>query len=1394
MGATKLHVFDFDGTLFLSPDPPPGTAHEDWWSRSPSLSPPCVPERPSRDWWNQSVVDAAKAAIQDSDGIAVLVSGREEKFMLRVKDLLSQAGLHFAEVYLSPGKVTTDRFKMDVIWKLLDNNAGIRGVSIWEDRDDHLRVFADAIEARGRACFPHLVTVPRKEADCSAVRVAARYKSKKKDEDGNVHYEYSERQVKNRHNEKAERVEKLRKNLNDLRKKVLSDLKVEDPKTSLAALAVALMDETIERVGNDGSASEGHFGVTGWCKKHLTFRGNKAIFKYVGKSGVDQEKEVTKAPVVKLLRELARGKGKNDRLLEKDGVEAKPELVNEYLKHFDITAKDIRGLRANQEMCEALKRTRSNGSKLPKDRKKRDGILKKEFQKTLEEVADIVGHEPATLRSDYLVPGLEDTFMKDGTVVSSFKSATKTEGEREDEATQALIKPSPKKKPPRDDLRKRRIEVDDSDVGGKDPDLSLNYKRVASRIAMSVRVASRFAGRIPILVDVASTIEVRRKHPSHPEAVSATFTGPVILYRIFDGEELSRALKAGKITGGTYAVKAEREVGASWGTNLSEIVRWGNSQRGKRLGEDLFVARLNAARKRFLHLNPEIDPIDPTGAAEQIRSMDASRINLGLGASVADVSIQNVGLFKVQLDGRVDAISPMEAQSYVGLRSKLEVDLRAVNSQLYQGSILGVDVRIWDKGGRWGAYLNDDRQIATNAATKDDAIELAKMAIRMNPSRPVQMDGAILAQRRKYDQNFVADEDPKKVRGNFKVRPRDRVEVVKGAPGVGIKAREKLTVADVYQLQGEREVRVKLLAGNRPVLLYAIHPNRLMDPEIPLLDSRGHRVLVRPLIDSHRVAMAMRIADAEMEFEEFVSGKSFPHPKTKNQVKFPSLPMEEQDRIRKEWAKKSGPNVPKKSPKKSPKETEGKTPENAEAEAAENAKKLKDELRGKARSLGDSPAFSGRTQKVVDDTLDGLLDSMSVEEASEFVAAIVSSRDAGISAVVRTKNLSGVPPAPNENQLAELRTDYRNLSKKVSEIESERDGAEDDDQRKKFEEQLKPLAEELSAAREKLQNGFSKFYTREAVSAALINPMTWLKDDASTPLDKKNVGTRIEGTVSRYRDLDERGREQSAEALGDVEEKTLGRIEELEETLRSGDDVSQDRAALTRELEDAKNLLEYVAADRRALEISAVFEGDRDAGEGIPKGTRAMLKALKGSGVMISEMMEAGLGVPGSEPEVEAISHLVRKMDPEQMEETLRALDPKLADVWKKLQEADDEDPKYRWPFSGLSKLDEGSRREKIENAHKIFVDLLTGVAVEDLSTDQTFTPSAPKGAPKTKSKTKSEPSDFEERGGDEDEETTYESPFSTAIEDLVKLDIPVDSPESGKTGSYPTWPTPIPV
>jgi hypothetical protein len=67
-----------------------------------------------------------------------------------------------------------------------------------------------------------------------------------------------------------------------------------------------------------------------------------------------------------------------------------------------------------------LRAERKKGGALPEDKKKREKKLKEEFKRALDTTADAVGHEPSTLRSHYLVPGLEDDFLDNGKIDNSF--------------------------------------------------------------------------------------------------------------------------------------------------------------------------------------------------------------------------------------------------------------------------------------------------------------------------------------------------------------------------------------------------------------------------------------------------------------------------------------------------------------------------------------------------------------------------------------------------------------------------------------------------------------------------------------------------------------------------------------------------------------------------------------------------------------------------------------------------------------------------------------------------------------------------------------------------------------------------------------------------------------
>ena len=359
------------------------------------------------------------------------------------------------------------------------------------------------------------------------------------------------------------------------------------------------------------------------------------------------------------------------------------------------------------------------------------------------------------------------------------------------------------------------------------------------------RVLGRWlnAATLKIIVDRDATIKARES--LHKECIVGEFDSSTALYRIFDGEELVRVLRTGKFTGGTYSATLERSFGASWSASLTEVITVGNQQlRGKRYGDDLFVAKLDPIGMRFFHLSPRVD-FDPSGPPQQLAMMESGVCNFALGASVV-ADLNDVDLYAVHANDQMEALSVSEAKDYVARRPKKDIDLRAVHGTLLQGSILDVDVRVWKDGTKWLVTTNDDRKIVPNAPSQEVAIEMAAWAIRRNPSRPLPVDFIMYQRARQYEKHFDVQEEPDKVRGVFAIKPRDVLVVTKGSRKLDINQRETLAVADVWRDKGEsRAVNLKVMHKGKPKTLYAIHANRLADDEVSLLSMSGDKILVR---------------------------------------------------------------------------------------------------------------------------------------------------------------------------------------------------------------------------------------------------------------------------------------------------------------------------------------------------------------------------------------------------------------------------------------------------------------------------------------------------------------------------------------------------------------------
>jgi hypothetical protein len=170
---------------------------------------------------------------------------------------------------------------------------------------------------------------------------------------------------------------------------------------------------------------------------------------------------------------------------------------------------------------------------------------------------------------------------------------------------------------------------------------------------------------VRVIADRDATLEAQDRWPLFNELVVGVFDESFSLYRVLDGAELHRIVTTGRIEGGRYAAPPERAFGASWGYEIDSVIRGGLGLKGRRIGSDVYLAKIDAFDRKFLHLSPGFS-IDPMGDSEQPFEMDAGRCNWGLGCSTA-VSLDDLGVdlefYALKDDGQLRRLSPDELAS-----------------------------------------------------------------------------------------------------------------------------------------------------------------------------------------------------------------------------------------------------------------------------------------------------------------------------------------------------------------------------------------------------------------------------------------------------------------------------------------------------------------------------------------------------------------------------------------------------------------------------------------------------------------------------------------------------------------------------------------------------------
>lgn len=232
-----------------------------------------------------------------------------------------------------------------------------------------------------------------------------------RDARGRKQYRYHPNWAQVRGDGKFERLVGFARALPRLRTRLREDLRRPGlPREKVLAIVVALMMDTLLRVGNDSYARDNRsYGLTTLRDRHIGFlRGGRARLKFRGKGGQEYDLEIDDARLVKLVRACQELPGQALFQYRDDDGTVQPVDsgdVNDYLRAAtgaDFTAKDIRTWGGTLHAFRQLAAT-----PLPKPVRgdtPGERALAAVRNRVTEAVARTLGNTPAVCRKAYIDP------------------------------------------------------------------------------------------------------------------------------------------------------------------------------------------------------------------------------------------------------------------------------------------------------------------------------------------------------------------------------------------------------------------------------------------------------------------------------------------------------------------------------------------------------------------------------------------------------------------------------------------------------------------------------------------------------------------------------------------------------------------------------------------------------------------------------------------------------------------------------------------------------------------------------------------------------------------------------------------------------------------------------
>lgn len=247
---------------------------------------------------------------------------------------------------------------------------------------------------------------------------------------GRKQYVYSDNMKKKRELKKYKKLLKIIEHIDKLKRRINEDLKeTKFTRNKLIALVLRIMDLCNFRSGNKKYEKKyGSFGITTIHKKHVSFKNNSLEIEFIGKKGVNNHCAINNKEIQDIVKKIYKLSTKdNPYLFSIDNGEEEINInvndVNDYLKAFDVTTKDLRTYNANVIF---LKNFKNELKALDKNYYKKTELQqlklrKKVIKEALLKTATSLHHTPTICKSSYIYKTIIEKLQNDEEIFDKIK-------------------------------------------------------------------------------------------------------------------------------------------------------------------------------------------------------------------------------------------------------------------------------------------------------------------------------------------------------------------------------------------------------------------------------------------------------------------------------------------------------------------------------------------------------------------------------------------------------------------------------------------------------------------------------------------------------------------------------------------------------------------------------------------------------------------------------------------------------------------------------------------------------------------------------------------------------------------------------------------------------------